>query len=159
MCSYRKKIGFKNRNPGPGCLICGQPLLYALVKPPSTLFSKRLGLGTLAAREFSCAVSGFGKVFMVNRAARDFGWRRFSLRRISKHPAAREKKPLVPRLRSRFPLAFKLFCTSSNVYCSLIALFFCCFFFNRHFTGEKFRYGMTFGYSTQNAMPKKALTA
>lgn len=27
-----------------------------------------------------------------------------------------------------------------------------------HVPGEKFRYGMTFGYSTQNAMPKKALT-
>ena len=24
--------------------------------------------------------------------------------------------------------------------------------------GEKFRYGMTFGYSTMNAAPKKALT-
>lgn len=28
-----------------------------------------------------------------------------------------------------------------------------------HVPGEKFRYGMTFGYSTQNAMPKKAVTA
>ncbi|CAH3109878.1 unnamed protein product [Porites lobata] len=27
-----------------------------------------------------------------------------------------------------------------------------------HVPGKKFRYGMTFGYSTQNAMPKKALT-
>lgn len=27
------------------------------------------------------------------------------------------------------------------------------------FSGEKFRYGMTFGYSTQNAAPMKALTA
>ena len=23
VCTYRKKSGFKNRNPGPGCLICG----------------------------------------------------------------------------------------------------------------------------------------
>ena len=68
-----KKSGFKNRNPGPGCLICGQRLLYPLFKPLSTLFGKRLGPGTLGAREFSCAVSGFGQVSMVNRAARDFG--------------------------------------------------------------------------------------
>ena len=54
-------------------LICGQRLLYPLFKPPSTLFGKRLGPGTLGAREFSCAVSGFGQVSMVNRAARDFG--------------------------------------------------------------------------------------
>ena len=125
MCTYRKKSGFKkNRNPGPGCLICGQRLLYPLVKPLSTLFSKRLGLGTLGAREFSCAVSGFGQVSMVNRAARDFGWRCFSPWPTSKHPPAREKKPPVPRLGSRFSLAFKLFMHFIYVYCSLIALFF-----------------------------------
>ena len=50
MYLYRKKSGFKNRNPGPGCLIYGQRLLYPLVEPLSTLFSKRLGLGTLGAQ-------------------------------------------------------------------------------------------------------------
>ena len=50
-----------------------------------------------------------------------------------------------------------------------VCLFVCLFFFLRRkvtyyvfasFVGEKFRYGMTFGYSTQNAAaPKKALTA
>ena len=51
-----------------------------------------------------CLNSGFGQVFMVNRAARDF-----CLQPTLKHPTAREKKPLVARLGSKFPLAFKTF--------------------------------------------------
>ena len=65
------------------------------------VISKRLKFSyTLDARDFSCAVSGFGQVFSV----RVFGPRPNTCRPAAdetKLPVAREKKPLVPRVALR----------------------------------------------------------
>ena len=63
-------------------------------------FQRICGYPTLGAKDFSCAVSGFGQAFVVTRAAftRGLPARDFGLRTTPKRPAAREKKPLVPRV-------------------------------------------------------------
>ena len=53
---------------------------------------------TLGARDFSCAVSGFGQVLKSDFAARLFGLRPKTCRRPTKLLVKREKKPLVPRV-------------------------------------------------------------
>lgn len=60
---------------------------------------------TQGARDFSWAICGFGQVFIVT-GAKSFAARDFGLWPTPKHPAARKKQTLVPRITGSLRCAF-----------------------------------------------------